>query len=400
MIKKTLIAIATISSSYYPDKALAIKAPINNLNPYHAEWSCKYLDNNDSEKPEKSWFCSKSKSKDISIVFDKDTSNNLKKHTTSELLGWVEDNSDSKNNCNTCNGYYFEPSFDFQDIPLSESKSELEFAALKENIKDHELQYSGNVKIRQSKRELYADKANIVYDKETKKPYLITASGNIKLVQPGEIILAESGSANLYKNESKIKNAIYLFKVPSVWSLKEEFEDKNFTGYAHGTSTEVTQINKDLYSFKNATYTTCPPTSNTWNIKAKNITINKDNERGVAKHTTISLSGVPVFYVPYFSFPIGKKRKSGFLYPGIQYSSLDNFNFSLPYYFNIAPNYDYTITPIFYKKYGVLFSNEFRLLTNNSNLVSNIDYMPEDKVSKNKRYYVNNSFKSVFRKRE
>jgi LPS-assembly protein len=359
------------------------------LNPYHEDWSCQITDNDSYTpgSPSKKWLCTRGDFNNKKTVFNPKVSSSKRQQLLSEALGWIPDTSDTANTCNTCNGKYYQYPFATKDTPLDKSLSTVKFSKFSEDIKRHELHYQGNVEIVQPSRVLYTDDATIFYAPETQKPSTITAKGNVKLLQPGEMILADDGVAHLSSHQGKVNNAIYLFSVPSNWSLKEQFNDKNFTGFAHGKADRIIQTDKYKYILDNATYTTCPPTKHTWELSAKKIDLNKKTSRGVSKHTVMRVLGVPVFYFPYFSFPLGDKRQSGFLYPSIMYGSHNGISLGVPYYFNLAPNYDDTLTPIFYQRRGVMAYNQFRLLTQKSYWVNNIYYLPRDARTHTDRYF-------------
>ncbi|MDP3558877.1 MAG: LPS assembly protein LptD [Legionellaceae bacterium] len=120
--------------------------------------------------------------------------------------------------------------------------------------------------------------------------------------------------------------------------------------------------NKDTY-LKQATYTYCAPQDNAWQINADSLYLDHATETGTAKHATIRVKDIPIMYVPYLSFPTSSRRRSGFLLPIKGYSNVGGFEFSLPYYLNLAPNYDATLAPHWYSRRGVMLDSEFRYLT-------------------------------------
>ena len=89
---------------------------------------------------------------------------------------------------------------------------------------------------------------------------------------------------------------------------------------------------------------------------------------------------MPVLYAPYFNFPIDDCRQSGFLFPTYSTSSINGVGIGLPYYWNIAPNYDDTITPRIYTESGFQLSNQFRYLTPSSNGTFTLSYLPDDRA--------------------
>jgi LPS-assembly protein len=387
-LRKSYIAIcAAVILSFLEQNSFANTN--KKLNPYHEYWSCQ-ITKNDSDTPDATqtkWACVRSKSNRNTKLFDKGLSKNVKQQLLTEALGWIPDTSDTLSTCNTCQGKYYKHPFKEKNVPLSKSLSTVEYSKFQEDIKKHQLHFQGNVELAQPSRVLYTDYATIDYNPKTQKPSIINAKGNVKLIQPGEVIIAQKGTAYLSSHKGTLDNAIYLFEVPSSWQLKEQFKDKNFTGFAHGKASNMIQTDQFKYILKDATYTTCPPTKHTWEISAKNITLNKKTNRGVSKHTVMRVLGLPVFYFPYFSFPLGDQRQSGLLYPSITYNSNDGINLGVPYYFNLAPNYDDTFTPIYYEKRGVMVYNQFRLLTQKSSWINNIYYTPRDAKTHTDRYF-------------
>lgn len=106
---------------------------------------------------------------------------------------------------------------------------------------------------------------------------------------------------------------------------------------------------------------------------------------------------MPIFYSPYLQLPVGDKRRSGFLIPNAKYSTKNGVEFSLPYYWNIAPNFDATITPHYMnKRGGVMWENEFRYLTQLGSGLTEFDYLPSDKVYEDDHSSDSNSRRWLF----
>lgn len=113
---------------------------------------------------------------------------------------------------------------------------------------------------------------------------------------------------------------------------------------------------------QNARFTTCGPGDNAWWVQAESIDFDGLDETATANAATLYFKGVPILASPYLSFPTSDRRKSGFLTPSLGLSSTLGTDISTPYYFNLAPNYDYTLTPRLMTKRGVLIENELRYL--------------------------------------
>ena len=300
-IKKSYIAIvAVLMSPGILLEQTAQASSAENLNPYHETWSCQITkdDSDKSSSPKSKWACIRKDSKKSFNILNPDIPKKSRQQLLSESLGWMPDNSDTSSTCNTCSGKYYQRKFKEKNVSISKSLSQIEYSKFQEDIKGHQLHFQGNVELAQPSRVLYTDSATIDYNPKTKKPSVITAKGDVKLIQPGEMIIAQKGTAYLSKNKGTLENAIYLFKVPSSWALKEQFKDKNFTGFAHGNASKITQKSKFEYSLDNASYTTCPPTKHTWELSAKKINLNKKTGRGTSNHTVMRVLGAPVFYFP------------------------------------------------------------------------------------------------------
>ena len=111
-----------------------------------------------------------------------------------------------------------------------------------------------------------------------------------------------------------------------------------------------------------ARFTTCAPGDDAWWIQAERIEIDGLEESATASTAKLYFQGIPIFASPIFGFPVGDRRRSGFLTPSLGLSSTLGTDIRIPYYWNIAPNYDYTIAPRVMSKRGVLFENELRFL--------------------------------------
>ena len=132
---------------------------------------------------------------------------------------------------------------------------------------------------------------------------------------------------------------------------------------------------------ENGSFTSCLPGSNTWSVVGSEVIHDREEQVAEIWNARFKLGPVPVFYSPYLQLPVGDKRRSGFLIPNAKYSTSNYFEFYLPYYWNIAPNMDATITPHYIHKRGnVMWENEFRYLTQAGTGLMELDYLPSDKV--------------------
>ena len=135
--------------------------------------------------------------------------------------------------------------------------------------------------------------------------------------------------------------------------------------------------------------TTCEVDSNDWYIKSKNMEIDTKKDQVKASHASLDFKGVPIFYMPSTSFSLNKNRQSGFLSSTFGTTSKSGFEFRVPYYFNISPNMDATLTARYLGKRGPLADGEFRYLTENYSGINQLQYMNHDQSSgQDNRYFL------------
>lgn len=134
---------------------------------------------------------------------------------------------------------------------------------------------------------------------------------------------------------------------------------------AHGYAKRLNRPSETRYELDEVMFTTCPPTDRKWQLDAKNIDIDTATGRGVAINSTFRIADIPVLYLPYFNFPIDARRSSGFLTPRASIGSENGLELDIPYYFNLAPDYDATLNTHLYTNRNPMLSGEFRYLTEN-----------------------------------
>jgi len=148
---------------------------------------------------------------------------------------------------------------------------------------------------------------------------------------------------------------------------------------ARGDAERVDFEGPDHTRLTRVRYTTCAPGQDDWFLKIRELKLDTEEDIGTAYHATVNFLGVPVFYLPYLSFPISDQRKSGFLIPQLGYSTKRGAEVAAPYYLNLAPDYDATVTPRYMSKHGLQLQNEFRYLTRNSQGRLELEVLPSDR---------------------
>ncbi len=145
-------------------------------------------------------------------------------------------------------------------------------------------------------------------------------------------------------------------------------------------------LGDDKMRLTDATYTTCAPGDDSWWVKANRLDIDRADEVATGSGTSIHFLGVPIFASPYFQFPLGDRRRSGLLTPGFGVNSRLGAEVSVPYYWNIAPNFDATITPRLMQRRGLLLENEFRYLEPTFRGTAQYEILPNDRVTGQSRW--------------
>ena len=220
-------------------------------------------------------------------------------------------------------------------------------------------------------------------------------NGSVILVDKDQKIIADKLSFNRLKMEIEaIGNIHYQGKQINIFAntLNASKTDKSteMTAAAyqldgnpgHGKAGKLSINSDGMMSLVDSTFTTCLQEVPDWQIKASEINLSAKGDFGEAYHAQFRVLDVPVFYVPYFSFPISKERLSGFLYPEFSTSSNSGVEFSAPFYWNIAENYDATITPRYMSKRGTQLQTEFRYLIDQQSGKIDLEYLNNDKEIK------------------
>ena len=134
-------------------------------------------------------------------------------------------------------------------------------------------------------------------------------------------------------------------------------------------------------------YTTCEVGSDDWYIKSGQLKIDDETKTAVATNATVEFKGVPILYTPWINFPYGNQRKSGLLAPTWGTTTKSGFEVLAPFYWNISPNMDATLSTRELSKRGIQYAGEFRYLEENYSGLDNIEYLSSDEITQKDRYF-------------
>lgn len=202
-----------------------------------------------------------------------------------------------------------------------------------------------NVQVVRGGEQMSADR--VTYDNSAE---IINAAGGVRLWSPGVYAAGSSARMDLVNDISSLDNAEFL--------MRDE--------HARGSASQIELEAQNIVRIKNAGYTTCNPGDASWLLEAEYIRLDREQEIGYARDVWLMFHDTPVFYTPVMTFPLGDKRKSGFLTPSFGITGSTGVETTVPYYFNIAPDKDATLAARMMTDRGVLLEGEFRYLTPNS----------------------------------
>jgi LPS-assembly protein len=232
---------------------------------------------------------------------------------------------------------------------------------------DERVQMDGTVELRSAGTVLRGDSAEYVCASDEAK-----VRGNARLYNKGTMFSGPQLDYRLEARTGQMPNATYAYSPRQ----------------GRGESSLIEFLDEDHYRLHSATYTNCAPGDDAWWVKAETLDIDRQEQEAIGHHATLYFQGVPVVASPYFSMPLGGERRSGVLTPSYYFDSRSGFQLTVPYYWNMAPNYDYTITPALYPRWGALLGNEFRHLEPNVRGVIDYDVMPYDRATSSSREHL------------
>ncbi len=192
----------------------------------------------------------------------------------------------------------------------------------------------------------------------------------------GEVVLPEALRYSDQDYEVQAQSASYLITDGSANFDQVEFQVVGST--ANGRAQSVFLENDGIARLTSIDFTTCPGDEPAWELSAARLKLDRDAGVGTARNATLRFQGVPLLYLPWISFPIDDRRKTGFLYPTFSTTSDNGVAFSWPFYWNIAPNMDATVIPRFFSGRGPALGAEYRFLSERASAVLDGDYLPGD----------------------
>ncbi|MGD9740550.1 MAG: LPS-assembly protein LptD [Bauldia sp.] len=228
-----------------------------------------------------------------------------------------------------------------------------------------------------AQQQMHLDTNTLVYDYDGD---VISAVGNVLVRYQGYVLTADRltyyqttgrlvavGNVQLVDREGNVYEAAQLDVTDD---LGEGFIEQLYVVTADRTfftAETARRYEGRINEFYNSTYTACEPRLDDrnrpplWNVEAARIVYDEEEEMIYFHQARLEFFGLPIAYLPYFATPgPDVERATGFLAPTFTISNDIGFGVSVPFFWAIAPNYDLTITPSYFRKAGFLTELEWR----------------------------------------
>lgn len=234
-----------------------------------------------------------------------------------------------------------------------------------DGIVDREMRLNGRAQIRRNGAVIKADE--IKYDPDSDVANLI---GNTEFSKGNATFRGPKARFRVDAREGEMESPDY------------ELRDNRASGKADKLTIETA----DVFVFDKATYTTCTPENLDWYFTASKLEIDNEQKEMVGTHGVMRFFDVPIAYIPYFSAPTSKERRSGILAPVAGYNSNNGIDVTAPYYVNIAPNRDLLLLPRVMGQRGVQLGAKYQFLDQQYAGSLGGDYLPYDRKTGTDRW--------------
>jgi len=263
-----------------------------------------------------------------------------------------------------------------------------------EGLGGTEVEAIGDAELRRGDTRLTADRLKYFADTDE-----VEATGNVRLRVAGDEATGPRLRLRIGDTTGILDQPTFRFGERSVKVRGERQQGPTLTAdpgaasrpqtyiETRGTAKAVRFDGDDQYRMTDASFTTCKPGQDDWFIEAGEIDIDMGREVGTVRDARLTFMGVSTPRIPWFDFSLNNQRKTGFLPPVAGTQNTTGFEVALPFYWNIAPNYDATITPRYMAKRGLQFLNQFRFLQPWAAGELRYDILPQDNELNDERRY-------------
>ncbi|WP_091800379.1 LPS-assembly protein LptD [Burkholderia sp. WP9] len=201
----------------------------------------------------------------------------------------------------------------------------------------------------------------------------VDAYGHVRLADNGNVFDGPDAHFYVEANHGYISVPKYRFNLSGGW----------------GSAERADVVDNERTIVYRGTYSTCQcESAPAWYLKASEFDIDNGNDEGIAHYGVLFFQGVPLLASPWLSFPLSGARRSGFLPPTFSVSSTNGVDVALPYYFNLAPNYDLTLTPRIMSRRGEMLTADYRYIQPGDSGTISLAWLPHDAITGTQRYSI------------
>ena len=285
------------------------------------------------------------------------------KALTNHTLDWVQaidmTAQQQKYYSHTSCGAFIEPGRNLEDADLDMQDAPLRVTADSTKASSDKIAIlEGDVQISQGNRQIKSDFA--IIDQNAQK---VSLEGNVEFREPGLLLTGEDAYVDFANSNVTLNDAAYVIHQSSI----------------RGTAKKLSKSDQGDIIIDEASYTTCAPGDSSWQLVTKQIEIDQESGWATIKNARFEIKDIPVFYFPYIKFPIDDRRSSGLLIPDVDVNQENGLDITQPIYWNIANNYDSTISPRYIQHRGFGIEANFRHLNNWSKSTVSGAFLSDDK---------------------
>jgi LPS-assembly protein len=209
------------------------------------------------------------------------------------------------------------------------------------------------------------------YLKLNRETGLVEGEGGVRIERAGDRLSGTRLRYNTIDETGVLEQPVFVFRRNTV---------------TRGAAEQLEFLGGDRYRLRQANYTTCEPGNDDWRVEADDLVLDYQAEEANVQRGRLRFFDTTIFALPFGTFPLENRRKSGLLTPRFGQSTLRGVEIAAPYYWNIAPEQDMTITPVYMSRRGTQFKTEYRYLDRSFNGGANFEYLGNDRVRDRSRY--------------
>lgn len=257
-----------------------------------------------------------------------------------------------------CCGAYLPPARSDAEANLDPSEAPIHAVSEDSTARlQKDMSLTGKVTITQGKRSVTTDNAS--YNQDTS---IAQMTGGVQLRDDKIMVRAQHGTLNTDTGDADFNNTKFVLYETRI----------------HGTASRLKRFGDSVINLQSAEISSCEPGDNAWSMRGSEIELHPEDHYGYIANMRLRIDDIPVVYSPYIRFPLGEERLTGFLSPTFTHNTRNGWDMSVPFYWNMAPNYDATFTPRYMSERGTLFETEFRHLSDNFKSLVNYNFLNND----------------------